>query len=120
MNRWLLACAVLGFVSVAGGAFGAHAIADHISAQRMETFETGTQYAQFHTAALLAIVLGGKAEHMALTCWCFSIGILIFTGTLWTLAITGIGWLGAITPIGGLAFLTGWSAVAWRAMRPSS
>jgi uncharacterized membrane protein YgdD (TMEM256/DUF423 family) len=48
----------------------------------------------------------------------WSVGIVVFSGSLYLLAVTGIGWLGAITPIGGVAFLLGWAAIAvggWRA-----
>ena len=48
------------------------------------------------------------------------IGILIFSGSLYTLALTGIRILGAITPIGGLAFLVAWVMLATAAIRHKS
>ena len=44
-------------------------------------------------------------------CWCFSLGITIFSGTLWILALSGVRWLGAITPIGGASLLAAWGCI---------
>ncbi|PYR82425.1 MAG: DUF423 domain-containing protein, partial [Acidobacteria bacterium] len=44
--------------------------------------------------------------------WIFVAGIVLFSGSLYTLALTGVGTLGAITPIGGLLFLIGWLCLA--------
>jgi uncharacterized membrane protein YgdD (TMEM256/DUF423 family) len=42
----------------------------------------------------------------------FIVGVVIFSGSLYTLSFTNIKWLGAITPLGGLAFIIGWSCLA--------
>lgn len=119
MRIWLVSACVIGFLSVAGGAFGAHALESAIPSDRLEIFDTGTQYAQMHAVALLAVsvlgagVLGAgrpaRPAHVAGAA--FTLGTILFTGSLWTLAISGVRWLGAITPLGGLAFLVGWSAL---------
>ena len=49
--------------------------------------------------------------------WLFVVGIVVFSGSLYTLVLTGQRWLGAITPIGGLAFLAGWLLLSWSAFR---
>jgi uncharacterized membrane protein YgdD (TMEM256/DUF423 family) len=36
------------------------------------------------------------------------LGILLFSGSLYSLVFTGISALGMITPVGGLAFIAGW------------
>ena len=41
----------------------------------------------------------------------FTIGMMLFSGSLYTMTLTGTRWLGAITPIGGVALLIGWGAV---------
>ena len=98
--------AVSGFLAVALGAFGAHALKPHlIEAGTLATWETGAQYHLIHSlAALLPWSLHGKGRASL----AFLIGILIFSGSLYILSITGVKWLGAITPLGGVAFLTGW------------
>jgi hypothetical protein len=53
--------------------------------------------------------------------WCFLMGIILFSGSLYLLAVTNILWLGAITPLGGLSFLLGWAllySIPKRSLRP--
>jgi uncharacterized membrane protein YgdD (TMEM256/DUF423 family) len=114
-KTWLLIGSIMGFLSVAGGAFGAHALKARVSTEMIEVFTTGTRYLMLHAVALLAV--GVLADRMAGTSlsvagWTFTVGTLIFTGSLWVLAGTGTRWLGAITPIGGLTLLVGWAALA--------
>ena len=119
MKHGLFVASCLGFLTVAGGAFGAHALKEHISPERMITFETGTQYAQFHIAVLLVLALMPPQNRALLSMArvAFTLGIVVFTGSLWCLAISGITWLGAITPVGGVSLLAGWGMLALVAMR---
>lgn len=121
-RAWILLGCAIGFASVAGGAFGAHALRDHLAPDLMQTFETGTRYAMLHAVALLVAGLladrpGVSTRALRVAGTAFSLGVLVFTGSLWTLAITGVRWLGAITPLGGLCFLAGWVALALSARR---
>src|SRR5262245_39709072 len=52
-RNWLVAGSITGFLTVAGGAFGAHALKATLTAASMAVFETGVRYAMLHTAALL-------------------------------------------------------------------
>jgi uncharacterized membrane protein YgdD (TMEM256/DUF423 family) len=117
---WLLIGSVAGFFGVAGGAFGAHAIKARVSPQMLANFETGTRYLLVHAVALLLVgVLASRPESGGLRVagYGFSVGMLIFTGSLWTMALTDTRWLGAITPIGGSALLVAWVALAVAAWR---
>jgi uncharacterized membrane protein YgdD (TMEM256/DUF423 family) len=107
--------ALMGFVGVGLGAFGAHALKGRLSPDMLAIFETGVRYQMYHALALLALAammtrLEGRAVVVA--GWSFTAGILIFSGSLYALALTGVTVLGAITPIGGVAFLAGWIALA--------
>ncbi len=117
----LLLASALGALSVMIGAFGAHALSAMLQAtNRTETFETAVKYQMYHTLALLAVgLLLFKVEHPALqvAAWAFFIGILIFSGSLYTLCITGVTWLGAITPIGGTALIVGWAALFYAILK---
>jgi uncharacterized membrane protein YgdD (TMEM256/DUF423 family) len=42
----------------------------------------------------------------------FVLGVVLFSGSLYTMTLTGVRALGAVTPLGGLSFLVGWAAVA--------
>lgn len=97
-------------VAVAAGAFGAHALKNVLSPERLETWQTAVQYHAWHALGLMLIALIGAQFEVAVT-WPASLilaGILIFSGSLYVLCLSGIGWLGAITPIGGVAFIAGW------------
>ncbi len=107
--------AVMGFVGVGLGAFGAHGLKGRLSAEMLAVFETGVRYQMYHALALLVLgALMSRLEGRAVVVagWSFTAGILLFSGSLYALALSGITTLGAITPIGGVAFLIGWIALA--------
>ena len=113
---FLFYAAVNGFLVVALGAFGAHALEDRINVVLLEVYHTAVQYQMFHTLAFLAIHLLAREQpgsfKPVLTARLFIAGITFFSGSLYLLAITSVTWLGAITPIGGILLLAGWFQLA--------
>ena len=112
--------AINALISVAAGAFGAHALRDKLSARNFEIFETAARYQMYHALGLFAAAwLASRGLSLATTAgWIMQAGIVIFSGSLYALALTDTKWLGAITPFGGLAFLVSWALLAvaaWRA-----
>ena len=107
---FLLGGSAFGFLSVALGAFAAHALKERFDAYSLGVFQTGVQYQFFHSLALLLVgILALQTQtSYRLTGLCFLFGIVVFSGSLYLLAFTGVKWLGAITPLGGVAFLVGW------------
>ena len=98
------------------GAFGAHALKDLLTSERLTTWETAVQYHIWNSLGLLMVALIQDVKKVKLN-WPFGFllaGIFIFSGSLYILCITDIGWLGAITPIGGLSFIAGWSMFTWK------
>ncbi len=98
-------------LAVAIGAFGAHGLKSHISAEMIQIYKTGVEYHFYHALGLLlvgvlAIVM--PSVSFKWTAIFLSAGIILFSGSLYVLAITGIKALGAITPLGGLSFIVGW------------
>jgi len=118
MTRLFLSVAsILAGLSVAGGAFAAHALKEKLSERAIEIFETGARYQMYHSLALLLVgLLLSRAEAsqslLIAAGSAFIIGIAIFSGSLYALSLSGIKWLGAITPLGGVAFLIGWGCLA--------
>jgi uncharacterized membrane protein YgdD (TMEM256/DUF423 family) len=116
--------ALLGFIDVAFGAFGAHALRERLSPDLLAVFETGVRYQMYHSLAILivALFLGRSSANSRATWagWCFVAGIVLFSGSLYVLALTGIGVFGAITPIGGLFFLAGWLCLLFAAAAKES
>ena len=116
--------AVAGFVGVALGAFGAHALRARLSADHLAAFETGVRYHLLHALALVVVGVlinlrsparGAARRPARLTTaagWCFTLGIVLFSGSLYVLSITGTTAVGIVTPLGGLCFLAGWACLA--------
>ena len=120
MKIWLLLGAVNGLLAVAFGAFGAHGLKARAGAAELSAFETGAQHHMYHALALLALAWVASQNSTSLTMaagWGFSIGILLFSGSLYYLGITGSRSLVLVTPIGGVAFLIGWLCLAVAAYR---
>lgn len=121
---WIAVGAVFAFLSVAFGAFGAHALADRLHGRAGEIYHTAAQYQMYHALALVALGLYGGwqvepgSSGLAQTAgWAFLAGNLIFSGSLYALALTDIKILGAITPIGGVGYLIGWACFVLLAVK---
>jgi len=107
-------------LAVAAGAFGAHALRARLAPGDLLVFETGARYQMYHGLALIAA--GWVAERWpgplaSAAGWCFLIGIVLFSGSLYALTLSGVRGLGAITPLGGASFLAGWACLSLAAGR---
>lgn len=114
-RKIVVIAAILGGLSVAIGAFGAHALKETLLLnQRTDTFETAVRYQFYHALALLVLgnsIISIPAKRLQTIAALFVVGTLVFSGSLYVLCLTGIRWLGAITPLGGTSFIIGW--VLW-------
>lgn len=107
----LIAGSLFSMLSVVFGAFGAHYLKNTLNDYSLSVFQTGVLYQFFHSIGIILVVLLSISKdnlNLDLSIWFFTLGIILFSGSLYLLAITGIKWLGAITPIGGLFFILGW------------
>jgi uncharacterized membrane protein YgdD (TMEM256/DUF423 family) len=105
--------ALAGFLAVVLGAFGAHGLKAVLEKNAtLAIWQTAALYHLVHAVVLL--VLAQKATVARLPFALFGAGILIFSGSLYTLAVTNLKWLGAITPLGGLGLLAGWMALIFK------
>ena len=121
MDRLFLVLGALSAcVSVAAGAFGAHALRVRLAPDMLAVFETGARYQMFHALGLVAVALAVPRWPGALTVWAgwlFVAGTVLFSGSLYALALSGVRALGAVTPFGGVAFLAGWLVLAYAGWR---
>lgn len=107
--------AVFGLVAVGLGAFGAHGLKDVLTRHATaDIWETAVFYHFVH--AVVMLVLASRISRAAGPWWCFVLGTILFSGTLYILAVTNMRWLGAITPLGGLSLMIGWG---WLVFRPA-
>jgi len=103
--------AVFAMTGVMLGAFAAHGLKQSVSPELLGVFQTGVQYQLYHALALLIISLFWQvmpSGYLKASASLMSVGIVLFSGSLYLLALTGMKWLGPITPIGGMCFIFGW------------
>jgi uncharacterized membrane protein YgdD (TMEM256/DUF423 family) len=133
---WIRLGAILAGLAVILGALAAHGLekplaekyagqvrtvaGEDVPAARkyLGDFKTAAEYQMTHSLGLIAVgLLMGRRTSRALcaAAWCLTIGILLFSGSLYTLVLTGQLWMGAITPFGGVSFIIGWALIAWAA-----
>ena len=122
----LATAAILGALSVALGAFGAHGLKARLTPDQLAVFETGVRYHMFHVLALIAaawLIAQSPSGAATTSAVLFLAGIALFSGSLYLLAtrtLLGIeswNWLGPITPLGGLCFIAGWISLAVAALK---
>ena len=115
MDRtFLLIGGLAGLVGVALGAFGAHGLRARMPAEMLAVFETGVRYQMYHACAILIVALAAARLDgwlIRAAGWSFTLGIVLFSGSLYLLSLSRITLFGAVTPIGGLAFLVGWGCL---------
>lgn len=107
--------AILGALTIAIGAFGAHGLKELITTKAITTFETGVRYQMYHVFALLIIGIANGISSVTQK-WVFRffiIGIIFFSGSIYLLSLNSLfdfdaKSIGFITPIGGLFFILGW------------
>jgi uncharacterized membrane protein YgdD (TMEM256/DUF423 family) len=128
-KRFIQIAAILGALSVAFGAFGAHALKKMIDADSLATFETAVRYQFYHTFALLGTGILYRRMPGKIMEWAgilFISGIVLFCGSLYILAYlsaiqnVGLTGVGAITPLGGVCFIAGWVCICIQAMKPTT
>jgi len=117
---WLLLSACAGFTGVALGAFAAHGLKHQLTPTYLAVFQTGAHYQLIHALALFGVGLLAILRPAPLVNCAgalFTLGIALFSGSLYALTLSGISALGMVTPFGGLAFLAGWLCLgiaAWK------
>lgn len=121
-RQTIMIAALSGALAVGIGAFGAHGLADLLTANgRIETYETAVKYHFYHSLALLLIgtilLIKPNWKSLQFSIWSMVLGILIFPGSLYALSLTGVTWWGAVTPIGGVFFIMGWLGLFYAALR---
>jgi uncharacterized membrane protein YgdD (TMEM256/DUF423 family) len=114
----LLTAGMLGLTGVALGAFGAHALRERLALEGTRSaWDTAVHYHLLHAAVVFGAAIWARngsspiARRLAWAAWCWSAGVILFSGSLYLLALGGPRWLGPITPLGGVALLAGWGCV---------
>jgi uncharacterized membrane protein YgdD (TMEM256/DUF423 family) len=124
-KRIIITASLLGILAVVLGAFGAHGLEGKVQADALKTWETAVDYHFYHVLALLFLstFCRFKCRLINISYWSFTLGILLFSGSLYLLAakdvlnITQTSFIGPVTPIGGLCFIIGWTTLLLATIR---
>ncbi len=122
MRSIIITGSVLAGLAVAFGAFGSHGLKSRISPQDLIIFETGVKYQMYHALGLVLMGILGfhfPEKTIQLPFTLMTLGILIFSGSLYILVVGGVRWMGAITPIGGFALISSWLLLAYNLFKYS-
>jgi uncharacterized membrane protein YgdD (TMEM256/DUF423 family) len=117
-RKTFVAAGLFGLTGVALGALGAHALAAKLAERGMShAWETAARYHLFHALAIFGAAIWlrhAPAAAFGRIGWAvrgWSLGLVLFSGSLYGLALGGPRWLGPVTPLGGVALMAGWVAV---------
>jgi len=124
-RRIILTASLFGAIAVMFGAFGAHTLKNVLSSGSLEIWAKGVEYQFYHTLALLFLsqLATGNQKLVKWSYIFFTLGVVLFSGSLYLLAtrdILNIGfvnYIGPITPIGGLCFILGWALLFVSALK---
>ena len=130
-TRALALAGLLLALATAGGAFGAHALRNHLPAERLQWWDTGVRYHFFQALGLLGIGLtlrlleggAGVPRTVAALRAAASLsiaGVVLFSGSLYALALGSPRGVGVLTPLGGFAWIAAWLLFGWGIWRAPS
>lgn len=114
----------LGLIAVVLGAFATHGLKPSLSADAIDSFETGVRYQMYHAFLLLVIgnmqLRGNKMPPSLL--YMIIAGVLLFSGSIYLLAtntLTAIDFkiLGPVTPLGGSLLIFCWGILIWNSIK---
>lgn len=120
-KRWFIIASSFTLLSVAMGAFAAHALKAQFGEYELSIIETAARYQMYHGLAIFFVTLLGLfVSQQRKDCRVlisanitFTLGILLFSGSLYLLALYGVKWMVFLTPIGGVSFIIAWSILIW-------
>jgi len=99
-------------IGVIAGAFGAHALKDILTPERLEVFKTAVFY---QISMSIVLFLLAQEQNLSQTVvWMLLVGIIIFSGSLYLLVLLNKPILGAVTPIGGTLIILSLLISAWQ------
>jgi len=124
-RRIILTASFFGAVAVILGAFGAHGLKSVISTDALSIWAKGVEYQFYHTFALLFLSTFARfrTKLVDIAYFCFTIGILLFSGSLYLLAtrevlqLGFVNFIGPVTPLGGLLLVAGWMFLFFAALK---
>jgi len=119
--RCIVAGALLMFLGVVLGAFGAHALQEMLTPKQISSYQTGVLYQQLHSLALILVgiiaLVTPASRWLPRAAVLFGVGIFFFSGSIYALTFGAPRWFGMVAPMGGLSFMLAWLSIALHALR---
>ena len=112
--NWVSTGALFSGLSVMLGAMGAHSLKNVLTEKKISAFQTATEYMGYHGLALILVgiicfqITENDAKALKKVGVLFTLGILMFSGSIYILTFDGPRFFGPVTPIGGICFMAGW------------
>lgn len=107
--------ALLGFISVAFGAYAEHGLRPIITDEHFRFLMTAIRYNQVHAAVIVAIGLalggGGTLSRLPILFWSgvlFVVGTVLFSFSIYVSVAFDIPALLNLTPLGGITLMFSW------------
>ena len=120
-GRWILVvAALLGALGLTLSAMSVHAFVPLVDSVGLIRLEKANRYLVHYSLVLLVVGLLYQFRHwpgVVAAALLFSVGVGIFSGSLYILCFFEMTWISRLTPLGGIALLTGWLVLAWAAWR---
>ena len=122
MRLWLFVAGLNGLLAVMAGAYGGHRLEAADSGLR-DIFMMAVQYHMWHALALLAVAwLASREEGKGAVAprvagGAFTLGIVLFPGSLYALGLGGSVLVPGAAPVGGGLLMIGWAALMVAALK---
>ena len=120
MNHALAVAGLLGATGVAAGAFGAHALEALVTQAQLDIWATAAQYHLIHAVVVMTLALSANNDGMSLGPWPvigFTVGVILFSFSLYAYVLTGIVMFAMVTPFGGTLLILSWLLLIYRGVR---
>lgn len=124
---WTLWATLFGISGLAAAAYAMRVLGERLGTSDLAVYHRAVSYQCAHALALIGCDLvaswpNSRPEASAIAVrvagWCFVAGIVVFCGSLYTLAGTTYYRAAALKPIGGVLLIAGWVALGlavWQA-----
>ncbi len=115
MNKLLFCGGVLGFISVIMGALGDHAFT--LTPDQIESMLTAIRYNMLYAVIIIGISFVPPEKQLHIPGYLFTVGVFLFSFSIYAAQLSGISALTYITPFGGLTIMAGWITLVIKAFR---
>ncbi len=118
---FLASAGLLGASAVAVSAAAAHLLVARLGPVELDWVKTASHYQMVHAVALFVcaamVNFSRFRAGVTLAGFCFLVGVLCFSGSLYAMVITGQKAFAAVTPFGGFALIVGWLSLLWAGLQ---